>query len=378
MGTALLADADVIERILGHIDARSTDLADHAWREPVAHYRCPQRLAAEQALLRRLPIAFCPSAAIAEPGDHLARAAAGVPIIVVRGEDGTVRAFRNACRHRGTALATGQGRAERLVCPYHGWTYGLDGALQAVPHAYGFPDLDKSQRGLIQLGCREAGGLVFVNQAQPFDPEGDLDGLPTLIPPEFRVVGSGEQIIPANWKVFAEGFLEGYHIRATHETTFYPRQYDNLNVVERFGRHDRIAFPYRNIERLRDVAPAERSAESVLTFVYHLFPSVMVATFRQRRVMVILEPVDLTSTRSVTFNLSSRPPQPEGEEAFARDVDFVNAGALEDREIACAIQRGLDSGANDFFEFGRFESALAHFHACLDAAIEPVEAAGGR
>lgn len=369
MAGTLLSDAAVIERIFAHIDGRSTDLGDGTWREPVAHYRCERRWRQEQALLRQLPVAFCPSAALAEPGAFLARCAGGVPLLLVRGSDGRARAFRNACRHRGTELAAGAGSARRFVCPYHGWTYGLDGGLEAVPHEEGFPDLDRRDRGLRELECRELAGLVFVNQAAPFDPAGDLDGLPTLIPADYRLVNHGEAVIEANWKIFAEGFLEGYHIRSTHETTFYPRQYDNLNVVETFGRHDRIAFPYRAIEKLRGQPAAQRSAEGVLTYVYHLFPNVMVATFPRRRVVAILEPLDLVTTRVVTFNLSDRPSEPDSAQAMRRDADFVTAGAREDREVACAIQRGLASGANDFLEFGRFESALAHFHACLDAAL---------
>ena len=62
--------------------------------------------------------------------------------------------------------------------------------------------------------------------------------------------------MPANWKIVVEGFLEGYHIRSTHRETFYPVQFDNLNVVETFGRNSRIAFPYRRINKLRDVPPA--------------------------------------------------------------------------------------------------------------------------
>jgi phenylpropionate dioxygenase-like ring-hydroxylating dioxygenase large terminal subunit len=111
-------------------------------------------------------------------------------------------------------------------------------------------------------------------------------------------------------------------------------------------------------------------ADGVLTYVHHLFPNVMIATFPRRIVMVALEPLATDRTRSVTYNLSNRDSDEEGQAALRRDADFVSAGAREDREMACAIQRSLGSGANEFFEFGRFEGAITHFHANLQHAIE--------
>src|SRR5260221_7925005 len=108
--TKLLDDFLVAERILQHIDNKTTDLGEASWREPVAHYRSEARLALElERVFRRVPAAFCPSAALAEPGSYVARDAAGTPLLAVRGDDGIVRVFRNACRHRGTQLACGAG-----------------------------------------------------------------------------------------------------------------------------------------------------------------------------------------------------------------------------------------------------------------------------
>ena len=163
--TPLADDATVVQRILDHIDNKTTDLSESSWREPVENYRSPARFAAEREMvLRRLPIPFCPSAALTEPGAYVARDAAQTPILAVRGNDGEVRAFRNACRHRGTQLASGSGCEKAFVCPYHGWTYGLDGALRHVPHEHGFLGLDKGARGLVPVACVERNGVVFVSQ----------------------------------------------------------------------------------------------------------------------------------------------------------------------------------------------------------------------
>jgi len=369
--TSLADDPTVVQRLLDHIDGGTTDVATTTWREPVENYRSEARFAAERDLvLRRYPIAFCPSAALPGPGSYLAREAAGVPLLAVRGSDGRVRTFRNACRHRGTQLASGAGCQKAFVCRYHGWTYGLEGNLRHVPHEHGFPGLDKSTRGLVPVETTESQGLVFVTQETPPVGEAQLDRLPPLIPPGFRLTSTTEGDLPVNWKIFAEGFLEGYHIRSTHAETFYPLQFDNLNVVEAFGRNNRITFPYRAIHKLRTVPSAERSADGKLTYVYHLFPNVMVATFPAKIVMVVLEPLSVDRTRLINYDLTDRDAHDVDAQAFlGRGSALVDLGAAEDREMVCAIQRSLGSGANEFFEFGLFEGAIGHFHRALHALL---------
>ncbi len=373
--TQLADDPTVVQRILDHIDNKTTDLGNSTWREPVEHYRSEARFAAERDLvLRRYPVAFCPSVALPQAGSYVAHDAAGTPIVAVRGSDGEVRAFRNACRHRGTQLVDGAGCEKAFVCRYHGWTYGLDGRLRHVPHEHGFPGLDKSTRGLVPVEAAELHGIVFVTQDKPRVADACLDRLPPLIAPRYRLVGTNERDVPANWKILVEGFLEGYHIRSTHSETFYPVQFDNLNVVETFGRNNRVAYPYRAINKLRSVPPAARSADGTLTYVYHLFPNVMVATFPGRIFMIALEPLATDRTRFITYVLSDRDEHDvEAQAALKRGADLLDGGAAEDQEVACAIQRSLESGANEFFEFGLFEGAIGHFHRVLQAAID-----GGR
>ncbi len=114
---AAMDDQSVAQRVLDHIAHGTTDVGQEVWREPVANYRSKERLALEiERILRRSPAPFCPSAALPEAGSYVAREAAGTPIVGVRGSDGTVRAFRNACRHRGMQVASGTGCARAFVC----------------------------------------------------------------------------------------------------------------------------------------------------------------------------------------------------------------------------------------------------------------------
>ncbi len=366
MTIALADDPTVVQRILDHIDRGTTDESETVWREPVANYRSKERFAAEiERVLRRQPTPFCPSIALPAPGDYLARDAAGTPIVAVRGKDGRVRAFRNACRHRGTKLADGTGCAKVFECRYHGWTYDLDGGLRHVPHERGFPELDRLARGLVPVDATERSGLVFVTQDRPAL-DARLGELPALVSPAHRLLGAAENEVAVNWKVLVEGFLEGYHIRSTHPDTFYPVQFDNLNVVERFGRNSRIAFPYRAVHKLRAVADAERRADGKLTYVYHLFPNAIVATFPGMMILVVVEPLATDRSRFVTWRMTDRPAADvEASAAVDRGASFVDAGAIEDRDVAIAVQQGLASGANEFLEFGRFEGAIVHFHETL-------------
>ena len=119
---SLLSEQQVIERIFTHIDNGTTDVGDTVWREPVVHYQSQERFEAGVALLKRLPVPFCPSAALPEKGNYIARSAAATPLVVVRGLDCQVRAFINACRHRGTQAAQGSGCSSTIVCTYHAWT----------------------------------------------------------------------------------------------------------------------------------------------------------------------------------------------------------------------------------------------------------------
>jgi phenylpropionate dioxygenase-like ring-hydroxylating dioxygenase large terminal subunit len=304
----LLDDRSVVQRVLDHIENKTTDTSEECWREPVAHYRLPERLEQERSLvLRRYPTAFCPSAALPEAGSFIAREAGGTPLVAVRGRDGIARVFRNACRHRGTQIAEGSGCAKAFECPYHGWTYALDGRLQGVPHEHGFPGLEKSQLGLVPVAAVERHGLLFVTQDGGRAPDAELDDLAGLIPPNARLIESNERETAANWKILVDSFLEGYHTRFTHRETFYPVQYDNLSVVETFGSHHRITFPFRTIEKLRHVPPAERRIDGrVLTYVYHLFPNVSLVTLPEHIRLLVYEPISVDRTRVFGYTLVRR------------------------------------------------------------------------
>jgi choline monooxygenase len=372
----LMSDKDVIKRVLGHISAKTTDMGDEVWREPVESYQSDEIFAQEMELFKRLPMVFCPTAALAENGDYVARTLAGVPLIAVRGNDGIVRAFHNSCRHRGMMLAEGSGKAAGFICPYHAWAYGLDGTLKNVAGRDGFPELDVQSHGLLAVHAEERSGLLFVTQKKPIS-AGALDALPDLIEPGQEVFEYSSFTDDANWKLLLETSMEGYHIKTLHHTSFYPYGFDNLNVVETYGANSRIVFPFKRIEKLRQIPEDKWRADGMLTYVNQLFPNTRLATLSSHYLLVILEPITPSQSRWVIYRL--RPPSQDNSpvdlEKSVRDAAFVkDNGVVEDRAAACSIQAGMAGSSNSHFTFGRFEKAIVHFHQRLKLHLDALGA----
>jgi phenylpropionate dioxygenase-like ring-hydroxylating dioxygenase large terminal subunit len=363
----LLNDQEVIERIFSHIDKSTTDLGDTVWREPVDHYQSQQRFDAEIALLKRLPVPYCPSVALPEKGSFIARKAAGTPLVVVRGVDDRVRAFINACRHRGMQVANGSGCARSFVCPYHAWTYNLEGTLKKIPGQEGFPDVNPAEHGLVEVSAMEQGGIVYVMQEGQITPE-MLENSLDYFTPEQQMFDQGNLTDEANWKLLTETLMEGYHIKSLHKDTFYPYGLDNITLVENFGSNSRVIFPFRRIEKLREIAPKERRIDGFVTSVYLLFPNASVAVLSKHTSLVIIEPLSPTQSQWIVYRMINR--ETDGQKITVdeakRDAVFVNeSGQDQDREAACAIQESVGSNANSHFTFGHFEKAIVNFHQSL-------------
>ena len=163
----------------------------------------------------------CREEEIPEPGDHARYDIAQRSVLLVRGADGVVRAFPNACLHRGRMLKETPGRSAEIRCAFHGWTWELDGNLREVPCRWDFPHVERERYALpaLRTGCW--GGFVFVN----FDPgcaplEAYLGELPSHFerwPLEQRYVEAHvAHVLACNWKVAQEAFMEAYHVVATH------------------------------------------------------------------------------------------------------------------------------------------------------------------
>jgi len=338
---------------------------------PVRHYTDDARLARERAtLFHGLPIPLVHASELPAPGACVVRDLAGVSLLVVRGGDGVTRAFKNACRHRGTRLAREDCRAKAFVCPYHGWTYGLAGALRHVPHETAFPGLDVATHGLAGVRVEERHGFVWIAldpaapsvsaHLGPIDEELGALSLATHVAHR-RVVREQR----GNWKMLVEAFLEGYHIRTLHRDTIYPFFLDARSHAERAGLHVRHASARRAALEVDDSTFSTRSLRDLATYAYVLFPCTTIICHPDWTSHVVVHP--LGTDRFVWQHTMLLPEVPETDAArahFDRSFSLIedNVFTREDLFAVAEMQAGIETGALEAVTFGRLESPALWLH----------------
>ena len=186
---------------------------------PWSWYADPEVLRREQEHIFRRTWQYVGHAGRAESlGDRFSAWAGEVPVLVVRDEDGP-RAFLNVCRHRGSLLVEGEGNGKSVQCPYHAWTYALDGSLRAAPRSEREPDFNADEIKLVPLRLEAWGPFLFVNPDEDAPPLADTLGpLPDLLPVDDLVFHSRDEFeLAANWKIACENYLECYHCPVAHK-----------------------------------------------------------------------------------------------------------------------------------------------------------------
>jgi len=210
---------------------------------PFSAYTSPELFELEcQNLVQREWLPMCPAGALPDPGDYFAVDIGGEPVMVIRGDDGELRALSNVCRHRGTPLAEeGYGNTRTFVCAFHAWSYDTAGKLLAVPHP-GTAKIDKAAHCLPQFKLEVWRNMVFINldpDAEPLRKAFDLDGLEAVM--ALYGADQGEMSNEkqkyhdwnSNWKLAAENSIESYHLFQLHRTTIDPTMptRDTANVA---------------------------------------------------------------------------------------------------------------------------------------------------
>ena len=295
-----------------------------------------------------------------------------IPIVVTRDREGALRAFLNVCRHRGSVLATGAARRETLQCPYHAWTYGLDGALKAAPRSNREPEFDCEGISLRPTSVGTWGPFVFVNPDPEAMPLADvLGGLPELVSAsgvgvdELQHQRRAESSVAANWKLVAENFLECYHCAVAHPgfsavVDVSPDAYE-LAAGESFSSQ---FGPVRENGHGLDT-----DGEVVRSQFHFLWPNTMINIFPGRT------------------NLSIGPVLPAGPERTERFLDYFFGPGVDERWIGELLEFDAQVGAEDkvlvenvqrgvatgLIERGRLlpesEQLIAHFQRRIQAAL---------
>lgn len=230
----------------------------------------------------KLPLLAAMSFDIPEPGDKVLFEAAGPPILIVRAKDGGVNAFLNMCTHRAAKLVTECTPGSRMTCPFHAWTFDLEGKLIGLPGKKGFEGVEKADRGLIRVPVVEWHGMIFV-KATPGEDEIDIEGFlgdlaPELVQLEFetmRLVKETTLQIDANWKYALDTYGEAYHFTALHPASIGGSHYTDVMCYDDFDPHHRIAFPYLHVGEYAD-KPADEWPEEDYNAIHLLFPNVII------------------------------------------------------------------------------------------------------
>jgi phenylpropionate dioxygenase-like ring-hydroxylating dioxygenase large terminal subunit len=365
--------------LLDYAERGTTFQTDHIATVPARSFTDPDQWQREMAtIFTQVPLMLAMSAEIREKRSYKAMEVMGKPVILTRDGEGQVHAFLNVCTHRGTPImAEGCGSAARLTCPYHAWSFGLDGKLLSVSSSESFGVIDKVTRGLTRLPCVERAGMVFVvlTPGAPLDIDGYYGGLLADFEAAdfanwaylgFRVIEG------ANWKIAFDGYLEGYHFAALHPQTIHPRTYSNLTHYEAFGPNLRIGFAQKTIaEKLAAVPRASwgEQENNGFDFVRILFPNVSVFLAPEIAQIAQLFPGPTPDkNRTILLYARREPPRDEEDRAsldgminFLRDVTHD-----EDYVLGTTIQKGLESGALDSIILGKNERGNQYFHEWVD------------
>src|SRR3954447_4463639 len=349
---------------------------------PASAYTDPERFERERRLLfREGPVFFSMSAALADPGDHLADTVGGVPLLVVRQRDGSLRALVNACRHRGAPVVapgtTGRG-ARAFTCPYHGWVYGADGALKGQPLSGGAFDDVGMDCGLHQVAVAEKYGLIFVRPGgvEPIDVDEFLSGaqhdLADFDLGRYVHVDSRAHTWRMNWKLFLDTFTESYHIRTLHRQTLYPRFNSDCTVYDGFGRHCLSVGLRADVLDETRKPVEEWSILPYGTIQYFLVPSGLVVHQLDHVETWRVEPLDVPTSRLTTSIYA--PCRPDSDKAlnhWHKNLDvLLKVTGTEDFPLMEQIQANLDSGALPEVVYGRNEPPLIHYHREIDKLVE--------
>lgn len=341
---------------------------------PYAWYSDPDVLARErEGIFTRRWQYVAHTGQVPEPGSLAAGRAGHVPVLLVRDGEGELRTFLNVCRHRGAQLVDGEVRRSTIQCPYHAWTYELDGRLRSAPRSEGEACFEPDELGLVPIAVGTWGPFVFVNPDPDAAPlEETLGELPALVASAgidvdaLRFRKRSTSSYDANWKVCCENFLECYHCQVAHpglaqvldtseeayrleETRWFSSQYGPVKAGSG-GRFD----PTGAVERGQ---------------FHFLFPNVTI------------------NVAPGSPNISIGPVLPEGPERTVRFLDYFfdpdadeawiesmlewdDQVGEEDRDLVERVQRGMASGLVERGLLFESERLIGHFDGLVREALE--------
>lgn len=303
----------------------------------------------------------CHESQIAEPGSSLCRTIAGNPILIIRTSGMDVRAFYNVCRHRGGPLAIKKGTTTVLQCQYHGWTYRQDGSLRGVPQFEHTELFDKKDFGLKPVHAQIWNGLVFITlNENPVPLQQVVKGIEERIHP-INLAGMSyhattTDLIQCNWKVYADNYLEGYHIPIVHPKLAGLLDYRNY-VTEIDDYYSLQHSPFKSKK-----ADNPYNVKDGRAYYYFIFPNIMLNILPGRLQTNIIEPVGHDRCRVVFDFFYADVDEALKNGTAVGDLETSASIQKEDIEICEQVQVGLQSRAYDKGRFSvKRELGVWHF-----------------
>ncbi len=293
---------------------------------------------------------------VKNPGQFITAAITNIPILIIRDNNNILRGFHNVCRHRASKiLLDKEGKCKSLVCPYHGWRYGLNGKLQNSPYFYGAEDFNPDNFSLFPIKVSEEFGLVFVNINV------DSESLSSWLGPFTEMVNRVYKSnfvfhneitfdVNANWKTYVDNYQEGYHIPLIHPQL-------NKDVV-----WQEYTLINTDSTSIHSVPPRSGSHEPG-SFGWH-FPNIIFNAYGRGAVFQRIEPLKPKWCR-VVYNLF-RPSDVSEEDFESNEGQYQKEVSIEDQKIVPLVQQNLETG---IYQAGplspKYESGLAYFHQLL-------------
>ena len=354
------------------------DLMPDVLRVPTADYYDADRWQREvDGVFKRVPLALAFSSQITQPGDFLAMEVIGVPLIIVRDNEGETRAFVNQCSHRGNYVTNEEsGNVKSFRCNYHAWNYNLKGDLINILDEKNFGEVDKSCLGLTALPVAERAGMIWVtlNPKSTLDIDLFLNGygemLENLRLAETHV--AGQQVIEGpNWKIAYDGYRDFYHLPVLHSTSIGRESTPKADYYS-WGPHVRVTAPNR-FEELEGVPEAQWADGLMNSGVWTIFPNISIAGGVTGPYMVSQMFPGRTPEESTTtqyFAAFESPDKLDQQGLAAYMSLMVDVVKDEDYYTGLRVQKALATGAKEYSIFGRNEGGGQLFHRWIDTLLE--------
>ena len=305
---------------------------------------------------------------LTQPGSFVTADIAGEPIVVVRDDQGTLRAFHNVCRHRAAQVVNvPEGTLTKLRCRYHGWTYDLQGRLRGTPEFDGVEEFCKEQEGLVPLAVAAWGPLVFVHEGTPRLTLAEfLAPLPErtvgLQIDKLRYVDRRDYDVACNWKVFVDNYQDGgYHVNTVHPGLAGALDYAHY-------RTENLAHGSVQISPLKQADDAALGKVRAGSHAHYwwLFPNLMINLYQGVMDTNLVLPLGPDRCR-VRFDFYFADTDgPSSRQFIADSIAVAHQVQLEDMSVCAEVQRGL---ASHSYDTGRFsvkrEAGGYHFHQLL-------------